>query len=182
MLSEEEKQRIRAEEIYREEVRRELEGDERSRSWSILNSPFVLWCLGSVVISGLTFGHARIQVNRARAQQKSRVEQEIQYRLSEVEQILSIDMKSGNVDDVVKLVRGPEAPLARTIYPEHRTWPLSSLVAARQAYEGGEQVGSLMNGLDAWCKSVETASESLSQARVNQLKLDLRSAVEETER
>jgi len=59
MLSSEEKSRIRAEEVFRQEVRRELEAGSTPRSrgqklWTLLNSSFALWFLSSVVIASLT--------------------------------------------------------------------------------------------------------------------------------
>lgn len=57
MLTDARKHQIRAEEIFRLEVRRELEAAERppsvwQRSWELLNSSFVLWLLSSVVLAG----------------------------------------------------------------------------------------------------------------------------------
>jgi hypothetical protein len=59
MLSSEEKSRIRAEEVFRQEIRRELEARSVPPScgrkvWTLLNSSFALWFLSSVVIAGLT--------------------------------------------------------------------------------------------------------------------------------
>jgi len=59
MLLEEEKERIRAEEIFRHEVRQKIEAEaprhsRRKRLWTLLNSSFALWFLSSVVLSGLT--------------------------------------------------------------------------------------------------------------------------------
>jgi hypothetical protein len=58
-FSGEEKSRIRAEEVFRQEVCRELEArstpPSRGRNlWALLNSSFVLWFLSSVVIASLT--------------------------------------------------------------------------------------------------------------------------------
>ncbi|MGB7745982.1 MAG: hypothetical protein WBN75_01675 [Verrucomicrobiia bacterium] len=68
---------IRAEEIYRSEVRQELDAkaDEAKSStdrlWTALNSSFVLWLLSSVVVSGIAAGytgwqnhHAKTKANR----------------------------------------------------------------------------------------------------------------------
>jgi hypothetical protein len=68
---------IRAEEIYRSQVRQELDAKEAetksgaSRLWTALNSSFVLWLLSSVVLSGLAACytawqnyHAKTKANR----------------------------------------------------------------------------------------------------------------------
>jgi hypothetical protein len=59
MLLEDDKDRIRAEEIFRDEVRREIEAGRAKHSrgkrfWALLNSSFALWFLSSVVLGGLT--------------------------------------------------------------------------------------------------------------------------------
>jgi hypothetical protein len=59
LLTEEEKTRIRAEEVFRAEICRDLEKDRPSkhgweRVWELANSSFVLWLLSSVVLSGVT--------------------------------------------------------------------------------------------------------------------------------
>ena len=60
MLSEENQARIRSEEIYREEVRKEIEAErEKSLIPSILNQPFVLWFLSSVLIGFLSFAYTQ---------------------------------------------------------------------------------------------------------------------------
>src|ERR1700722_3831040 len=65
---------IRAEEIYRSQVRQELDAkpdETTSRLWTALNSSFVLWLLSSVVLSGIAAcytgwqnRHAKIKENR----------------------------------------------------------------------------------------------------------------------
>jgi hypothetical protein len=76
-LTEAQRAGIRAEEIFRSEVRQELDAKAdkaRSRSdrlWTALNSSFVLWLLSSVVLSGLAAcytawqnHHAKTKANR----------------------------------------------------------------------------------------------------------------------
>lgn len=76
-LTEAQRASIHAEEIFRSQVRQELDAkaDEAkggaSRLWTALNSSFVLWLLSSVVLSGLAASytgwqnrHAKIKANR----------------------------------------------------------------------------------------------------------------------
>jgi hypothetical protein len=71
-LNEDDKARIRAEEIFRGEVHLELEAQRppkpwHERVWSLLNSSFMLWVLSSVVLSVVSFEYARHQ---ARVEQR----------------------------------------------------------------------------------------------------------------
>jgi hypothetical protein len=57
MITEEDKERIKSEEIFREEIRKALMEKERASfrkiSWNFFNSPFGLWLLSTVLV-GLT--------------------------------------------------------------------------------------------------------------------------------
>jgi len=69
MLSDEEKQHLRAEEIFRQEVRLELKAaapkqSKMGRFWSALNTPFVLWMLSSVLIGFFGWAYSTIQSSR----------------------------------------------------------------------------------------------------------------------
>jgi hypothetical protein len=68
LLSEDEKQRLHAEEAYRLEIRKQIEALEPKRSfkarfWMGLNAPFVLWLLSSVIVGlfGLVFSNYQAQ-------------------------------------------------------------------------------------------------------------------------
>jgi len=60
-LSDEEKERIRLEETYRHEIRKSLEDSKpkKGRIFKILNSPFVIWVLSAIILSGITSMYAR---------------------------------------------------------------------------------------------------------------------------
>jgi hypothetical protein len=71
MLSEQEKQRIHEEEIYRSEVRGALPNPNSlsdfkrwSRIWQFINSGFGLWLLSTVVLGLATWGYTRWQTTR----------------------------------------------------------------------------------------------------------------------
>jgi hypothetical protein len=102
MLLEEEKNRIRAEEVFRQEVRREIEAGmpERSkgnRFWSVLNSSFALWFLSSVVIAGLTAAVTTYQKSQSEHMQKADIQRhlntEIGTRIAEGLVALRLDIK-----------------------------------------------------------------------------------------
>jgi hypothetical protein len=86
-LSPQDKARIRAEEIFREEVRREIEANNPKQSpqdnaWSILNSSFALWFLSSVVVAGITAAFAKYQKNHSARMQKNEIQRRIQTEVS----------------------------------------------------------------------------------------------------
>lgn len=89
-LAETDRVRVRAEEIFRNEVRRSLEvpPGRASRLLRALNSPFTLWLLSTVVVAGGTafysqWREARSKEN-ARVEDVSRLDMEISYRFSRV--------------------------------------------------------------------------------------------------
>lgn len=66
MLTDEQRQQIRAEEIFRRELRRSIDEQKpplsrREKVWALLNSSFVLWLLSSVLVSWLTTQYAEYQ-------------------------------------------------------------------------------------------------------------------------
>lgn len=76
-LTNEEKSRILAEEIFRAEVCRDLKSkvyvkkSTKERAWATLNSSFVLWALSSIVLSGLTASYAAYQNHHAEVEAKA---------------------------------------------------------------------------------------------------------------
>jgi hypothetical protein len=100
MLSTELQRQIRAEEIYRHEIRHEISVQQKARPkkdrlWSLLNSALVLWFLSSVVLAALTAAVATYQKYREeqiqRRAEKDRVAAEIINRLTECDAALSLD-------------------------------------------------------------------------------------------
>lgn len=112
MLLDEEKDHIRAEEIFRLEVRRKIEGespkDSRGkRLWSLLNSSFALWFLSSVVLAGLTAAFTSYQRQNSERLRRSEVERrlntEISSRISDDLLALRLEQKrieNGQADSV----------------------------------------------------------------------------------
>lgn len=86
MLSEEEKSLIRTEEIFRAEVRRELEAKEppshAKKVWTFLNSSFALWFLSSVVLAGLTTAVTAYQAKRSEQLRKVQIERRLDTEIS----------------------------------------------------------------------------------------------------
>lgn len=93
MLSQTDRDHIRFEEIFRQEVRLEIERKSprptlKRRLWSFLNSSFGIWILSSFVVGGLTFAYGRSQIVLERSREQRReiasLDREIARRLRSV--------------------------------------------------------------------------------------------------
>jgi hypothetical protein len=86
MLTEKEKSRIRAEEIFRAEVRQELEAkrapSHAPRIWTFLNSSFALWFLSSVVLASLTAAVTSYQAKHREQSRKAEIERRLDTEIS----------------------------------------------------------------------------------------------------
>ena len=86
-LTEEAKAQIRAEEIFREEIRREQTGRFRR-----LNEPFVIWFFSAIVIGLISFAYSKYSEHSSRRQldhQKATdIRLEINFRLRQVDKLL----------------------------------------------------------------------------------------------
>ena len=82
MLTDDEMSLIRAEELFRLEVRRELEAAKprptgAQKLWSWLNSAFGLWLLSSVVLTGLTTAYAHYREASEQAHKKEEMQRSL---------------------------------------------------------------------------------------------------------
>jgi hypothetical protein len=76
MLTDDEKEHIREEEVYRREVRNGLETTDRKGSkwhkyWSIVNSAVFIWFLSSVVLGSASLLYTRWEQERARERERA---------------------------------------------------------------------------------------------------------------
>jgi hypothetical protein len=132
-LTEQEKDHIRQEEVFRAEVRRSLAEEVRSTGDSIvgfLNSAFGLWLLSSVFVTGLTAVWTMLKTRR---EKRRRVEErlasirlEVAFRLMAFDDALeSYVAESGQryANAIAKLVSGSHAVL-----PEFAGWSTEALL------------------------------------------------------
>ena len=94
MLTEEEKAKILHEEIYRNEIRKEIKS-KGNKYWNFFNSPFGLWFLGTIAIGIITWSYSNIQIRLEQqknlAEKVNKLDTEIFERLYEYDvQIRSI--------------------------------------------------------------------------------------------
>ena len=146
-----EKAQIRAEEIYRSEVEKEIAAQappasQNHRLWALLNSSFTLWFLSSIVIAGLTAAVTASQKRHSerirRIDVRRRLNIEISSRISESIAALLLDEKRINEGSVYYLssiygvalryldnsVTSDKSRLDFSIYPEYRQRKFRSLI------------------------------------------------------
>jgi hypothetical protein len=134
-LSDEDKQRIRAEEIYRQEVQKEIKQNSQSSSlfwksfWGIVNSPFSLWFITVVVVGGFTKWFANFQEKKENKPAILRIDIEIGSRLNGF--LSSLEQPSSFQPIKIKTLRigtfMNDTPLTR-MYEEHRNRSTYSLL------------------------------------------------------
>jgi hypothetical protein len=174
MLNNEERQRLRAEEIFRQEVRRDIEARSQDRSrrakfWHALNTPFVLWVLSSIVIGSFGWAFSTFQASRdekARSLELVRkLDTEIANRIQDALTSLAAlgeQIKASHLifDDhfmlaipLAVLDRRPKSDLSdigAAIYPEFRERTFPSLVAELQRLISSSERPQLTRSISAY--------------------------------
>lgn len=152
MLSDQEKGRIRAEEVYRHEVRESLNRKDPSL-WDLLNSSFVLWFLSSIVLATLTAAYGSCstarETTRTRTERGMLLATELHSRALQFLDAISSDRaEPKRYWDL--LFRPPHQNLATyALYPEFERRPTESLdeelerilLASGASPESEERVG-----------------------------------------
>jgi hypothetical protein len=101
MLSEDDKMRIREEEIFRAEVQKELTTHNKNRVTTFLNSSLGIWVLSTLVVGLFGWSYAQWQTSRQNIEQINKLDAEIEARIQ------SAQYRIGNLD----------ASSTATIYP-----------------------------------------------------------------
>jgi hypothetical protein len=171
VLSEEERYRIKEEEIFREEVRRSLQPPAaksffESRAWKLLNASIVLWLLSSVVVAGLTqwYSHQQsVQAERAgRRELQRKLEAEIGNRLRQTINGLEVWKRNvarggftgttqGTYNQMASYLNNTAGPnVDYSVFPEYRSRTFSSLLMELgPLLEAGDR-GDVANALGAY--------------------------------
>jgi hypothetical protein len=158
-MDKETRRRMREEEIFRQEVRKELEAEDANKSkpkavWKALNSSFAIWFLTTVVIGLITWSYAAYSDYRQAATRKDegiqRLDTEIAGRVgaalnvienmkAEMNQGTAYYPRTGVFDEVVKtLDLSPGAPRRGGVYPDFRERSFRSLLVELQRLESKE--------------------------------------------
>lgn len=94
MLSEEDKQRIREEEIFRAEVQKSLSQPAPSKSfsgrlWAFLNTSLGIWVLSTIALGAVGWTYTQWQLSRQNVEQINKIDIEIEARLEAAERDLA---------------------------------------------------------------------------------------------
>ena len=159
-LSEDDMTRIRAEEIYRAEVRETFSTAKQSRIWKFVNSSFGLWLLGSVTLTGVTWLLQQWIADRQQTQQtvelREKLREELIYRVRMTATSISVYEQKGNQIPRVD----PDAELNKLVlnamnghsfigYSEFRETPASVLLSRLVKLPNPEGY-KVRNSMSAW--------------------------------
>lgn len=141
MLPDDVKHRIRAEEIYREEVRAKLRDPSTAgtRAWAFLNSSFGMWVLTTVLVGLATWGFTAWRDSVTRASERStvvrRLDTEIATRLDRFVIRMSHLHSARQFGDALEALDRPDDNLyASSAYPEYARRSLLSLARELREY------------------------------------------------
>ena len=96
MLTDEDKARIREEEIFRDEVRKSLDDKKSSRKGfgAVINSPIVIWLLSTVVIGLVSFGYTMCNASRESIARTDKLKTEMKLRLNRAFDDLNLEQNN----------------------------------------------------------------------------------------
>lgn len=125
MLTEEEKSKIKAEEIFRDELRKSSEPDKKGGFWKGLNSPFIIWCLSTVLIGLFTyFFNEYKETQKAVGERESKIDQldlEIESRISQF--WVHLDPLVNHRDSTLPLKTGISYDSVKTLWEAFKNPP-----------------------------------------------------------
>ena len=179
MLSGEQMDRIREEENFRQEARKELKSKEPAvsfggKTWKLLNSSFALWFLSSVVLAGLTWAFTEYQgyasQEKAKEALKERLSTEIAFRISNAiaqnkldtkrlnsgEQFSTYSLFSTDFDylnnEVYDRNATPPYQIDYSVFPEYKNRTFRSLLRELRNTVGKEDIKHLHDADDEYIK------------------------------
>lgn len=144
MITEEEKDRIRHEEIFRQEIREQLRKDserkEGSKLWTVMNSAFFLWFLSSVLIGSISFKYARWEKQKEDERRNYEQHRIAEYERNVSEKKLDAEISSrlnyfgsmsgvtGDFESLLILDKPLETKYPVNVFPEYAHRSLQSLL------------------------------------------------------
>jgi hypothetical protein len=147
MFDDAEKEKIRAEEIFRQEVRKELEAQKQQPRgwkwlWSLANTSFSIWFLSTIVVGFVTWSYSSVQErarsNASKAETVQKLDTELAGRVQgalatmqalqrRLEAKAYFETRSATFGEAVDALGR-----ANSIYPEYRERSFGSLVLELQ--------------------------------------------------
>jgi hypothetical protein len=138
MLTKEQKELIRQEEIFRNEIRQELDLKKKPRTWrqklsAFFNTGFGLWLLSRILVGRLTFGYSWLQNRWAQEKQKDeqfdRVNMEIIIRISDFKASLDHVTDSKSLHEALRNLDDPSQPkYGKGVFPDFKERTFKSLL------------------------------------------------------
>jgi hypothetical protein len=175
MLTDEEKLRIRAEEIYRDELRRALNGHQSPpgrlvRLTRFLNTSLGIWFLSTVIVGVATFFAAQWRVSReeqsVNAAQVARLDLEIATRLDRFANAVNgLVGFTAYADALAALNRPSDADPDGSAYPEYRGLALTSLIHELGARVPSEEKPPVMQILESARQLAALDAENFERRR-----------------
>lgn len=152
MLTEEQRESVRQEEIFRAEIRGQLEHQTGPvpAIWKFLNSSFALWLIGSLVATGITL---RVD-NNNRRQLSLKLDTEIAARVYRVRGYLRrMESDQSTVLNVSGLIRGTgpvrDQPYPMGVFSEYSQRTLESLIWELSTAVRQRERASILTAMDA---------------------------------
>jgi hypothetical protein len=133
MLSTEDKDRIRAEEVFREEVRRELADKKDGSVLRFLNSALGIWLLSTIVVGLFSWSYTVWKDSRASASQRAETVRRLEAEIASRVQFLQSYLPSvQNREDFWLALWAVEQPrvtqVTLSVFPEYNSRGLTALL------------------------------------------------------
>jgi hypothetical protein len=183
MLTEEEKNKIREEEIYRQEVRQQLESEKpkltgKKKLWEAINKPFILWCLSSIAIGFISWMYSSYQAREIKSSADKATERKI-----DEEAVRRLDLAGSDLvsieDELVQRsdYRTPESIFTQTkvdlddsrasLYPEFEGRKFNALLAElRGLTSSPREIDELKKAISSY-EALDKASSTRSGINTN---------------
>ena len=138
MISEQEKEKIRQEEIYRREIRQEIAKTAQrdtftQKIWAFLNCPLGLWFLSTIAIGIISWSYSQWQANQVQIQeyqkQRRKLNMEVASRIQTFKNFLANAQNKEQLYYSISFLDDPEVDRFNLfIFPEFRKRSLRSLL------------------------------------------------------
>jgi hypothetical protein len=136
MLTKEDQERIRQEEIFRQEVRESLQEAKRpyavgGRIWAIVNTSFGIWLLSTIVVGLFSWAYTNWEQRRSKQHEQNelirKLDVEIPVRLQTSESLFDSASRAAGYYSAMRSLRVP--PDAIIVFPEFRDRPITALLS-----------------------------------------------------
>jgi hypothetical protein len=147
MLADEDKTRIREEEIFRDEVRKDLSRHEKDtlveRTWKVLNSSICIWLLSTVVVGLIVQSYGSFQNKQEARRIEERLRLEIESRVRNfnrrIDSASSPDARDSLAAALAELENATGTKNAFRVFDEYKDRSLESLLLELERLVGSRR-------------------------------------------